>query len=136
MRKEENCVESTRQGTFYIQYKRERLTGLDTCGIGTALSMYVIEGKIDGTGRRLRRRKQLLDDPTENTENLKRKCYITHTHTGELAFGRDYLTTMTMKLMMMMMTTTLFSSDVTQNMTFLTQVITSVSKAQLICGLV
>jgi hypothetical protein len=36
----------------------------------------------------------------ENTENLKRKCCITVS--GELAFGRDYLTTI-----IMMMTTTL-----------------------------
>jgi hypothetical protein len=73
--------EQEKRGVFYKQQKEEKLAGLVTSCLGAAF-MYVIGRKIEGmiemTGRRGRRRKQLLDDRrnTEGPGNRKRKQYI------------------------------------------------------------
>jgi hypothetical protein len=76
-------IEKRKKKISYIEEKEGRLSGLLTSCVGTA-SWNVIEGNIEGTGRRGRRRKQLLQGlkEKEDTGNWKREHKIAHC--GEL----------------------------------------------------
>ena len=69
--------ESKRRGITYKECKEGKLTGLVTSSVGTDLLKHGIEGKIEGgmdvTGRRGRRRKKLLDDLKEKRGYRKLK---------------------------------------------------------------
>ena len=67
------CIVSRNRKISYIQQKEGRLTGFVTSWRRICLLKRVIEGKLEGrievTGRRGRKRKQLLDDIEERREH-------------------------------------------------------------------
>jgi len=64
---------SRMRGISYIQYKEGRLTGLVTSCPGTAFSKKGVVGRIEVTGRRGRRREQLLNNLKKRTRYRKLK---------------------------------------------------------------
>jgi hypothetical protein len=60
-------MESRRRGTYYVEEKEGRLTGLVTSFVGTACENTLLKGKIEMTGRRGRRCEHLVDDLKETS---------------------------------------------------------------------
>jgi hypothetical protein len=83
-------IESRRRGISCIQYKRRKTNWISYILRRTCLLKHVIEGRIEMTGRRGRKRKQLLDDLKETRSywNLKEEALdLVLWRTG---FGRGY----------------------------------------------
>jgi hypothetical protein len=78
-------TESRGKRTFYLQWNEKSLSGLGTCCVGTAFC-----NRIEGTGRRGERCKQLTNDLKENRSCWKLKEVAKHSTLWINGFGRCY----------------------------------------------